>query len=168
MRSRTSARGQQAVLLVVAAVVAGCGTFVESNDQVARGTVGQSGGALKLDAFSIAVPADSLDHTVTLSVSRAAFDAPSGHAFTVDPADVVFATTAPATISIAYDAAVYQHPSEVFVAMLTGATWHMQPAAGTAEAGVAHASTTHTGTFGVVVCPGGVCPTSTADAGADH
>jgi hypothetical protein len=153
-------------LLGVAA--GGCGSFVESNDTTARLTVGPTGGALHLEAFSLSVPPHALAHTVTLAVHRAAFDAPDGPAFVLEPADATFDAAAPATLSLAYDAATYQHPVEVFVASFTGAAWHMLPAAGTVEVGVAHASVSHAGTFGVIHCPGGTCPTTNLDASAGH
>jgi len=137
---------------------AGCGGFVESDDQIARATIGQAGGALHLQTVSLAVPAHALTNTVTLSLRRAAFDTPSGPAYTLEPATALFDAAAPATLSIGYDAAAYPHPVEVFVGMYTGTAWHMLPAAGAAEVGVAHATLTHTGTFGVLHCPGGVCP----------
>jgi hypothetical protein len=150
------------------ACAAGCGSFVESSDSTARLTVGPTGGALHLDAFSLTVPPDALVHTVTLAVHRATFDAPDGHAFVLEPADALFAAAAPATVSLAYDATVYPHPVEVFVATFTGTAWHLLPAAGAAEVGVAHASLTQAGTFGLIHCPGGVCPTSNTDASAGH
>jgi hypothetical protein len=102
------------------------------------------------------VPAHALAHTTTLSVSRAPTDAPDGPAYVLEPATAAFA--APATLTLTYDAAVYPHPVEVFVATFTGSAWHQLPAAGPVESGAAHATTTHAGTFGLVHCPGGVCP----------
>jgi hypothetical protein len=156
------------VALVAGALAAGCGSFVESNDQIMRATIGASGGALTLGSFSLDVPPHALLHDVTLSVSRASFEAPDGHAYAVDPPDTAFAAAVPVTITITYDAAAFPHPVEVFVATYTGAAWHALPAAGTPEAGAARATTTHTGTFGIMHCAGGVCPTASSDAGVDH
>ena len=142
--------------LLACALAAGCGDFVESNGEVVRATLGDAGGALRLESFSLDVPAHALPHTTTLTVSRASVAAPDGPAFVVEPAGAVFAV--PATVTITYDAAVYPHPVEVLVAMYTGTTWHSMPLAGTAQGGVARATTTHTGTFGIAHCPGGICP----------
>src|SRR5262245_14379840 len=148
-------RSRLMILLGCAAALGGCGSFVESNDQISRATLGEAGGALQLDAFSLDVPAHALTGTVTLSLRHASFEAPDGHAYVLEPADAAFDVGAPGAITIAYDAAVYPHPSEIFVAAYTGSDWHMLPAAGAAEPGAAHATTTHAGTFGLVHCPGG-------------
>src|SRR5262245_14869531 len=127
------------IALLTGALAAGCGSFVESNDEIARATIGAGGGALTLESFALAVPPHALTHDVTLSVSRATFEAPDGHAYALDPADAIFDMAAPATITITYDAAMFPHPVEVFVALYTGGAWHALPAAGTPEAGAAHA-----------------------------
>lgn len=170
MRSETTVNRGASLLVLLAWVAggAGCGSFVESDDKTVRATIGATGGALHLDGLSVVVPVHALVHTVTLSLSHPTFESPNGHAYVLDPPDTVFDVAAPAMVTIAYDAATYQHPSEVFVATYMGGTWHSLPAAGTPEGGAAHATTTHAGTFGLINCPGGVCPITNADAGAEH
>jgi hypothetical protein len=167
MRSEKSSIGVM-LLLAWVGVLPGCGSFVESDNQIARVTVDATGGALHLDAFSLTIPPHAVSRVVTLSVRHAGIEAPIGHAYQLDPSDAVFDAAAPATISIAYDPAAYPHPSEILVVTYTGTAWHALAPAGTPEVGVAHGSTTHTGTFGVMQCPGGVCPATGPDASVDH
>ena len=138
----------------------GCGDFVESNDDVKRLTVGTEGGTLTIDTFALVVPPHALDHTVTLSAHREATDAPAGPAFTVASTDPVTFPSIAAEVTLHYDAAVHTHPADVYAATWVSGVWHQltRPAGDPGTAGVAHGVTTAVGTFGVIDCPGGVCP----------
>jgi hypothetical protein len=137
-----------------------CGEFVESGGDVKRLTVGAEGGTLAAESFALVVPPHALAHTFTLTVQRAAIDAPAGAAFTVGPDGVTFDPTLPAEATLHYDAAVHTHPPDVFAAIADANGWHVlpRPAGDTGTAGVARGVTTQVGTFGVIDCPGGVCP----------
>jgi hypothetical protein len=157
------------VSLLVALVPfgSGCGGFVESNEAIARATIDDRGGTLHLEGFSLTVPAHALGHAVTLSLHRARTEAPASSAYELEPAGTTFDVAAPAEVAIHYDATSYPHLPEVFVALQQGTVWHPLPPSGASVAGEAHATTTTVGTFGVIVCPGGTCPTPGADAGTD-
>jgi len=156
-----------ALLLICGLGLAACGGFVESGGGVARLTVGTEGGTLTLDGFALVVPPHALGGTVTLSAHRAATDAPAGPAFVVEPADTMFDAVAPAELALNYDGALHTHAAEVFVAVFAAGGWHMlaAPTGHTPTLGSAHGLATTGGTFGVVECPGGVCPAIITDAG---
>jgi hypothetical protein len=156
-----------ALLLTCGLGLAACGGFVESGGGVARLTVGTEGGTLALDGFALVVPPHALGETRTLSAHRASTDAPAGPAFVVEPADVAFDAVAPAEVALAYDGVLHPHAAEVFVAVSTAGGWHVlaAPPAHTPTLGSAHGLTATGGTFGVVECPGGVCPAIVTDAG---
>ena len=139
---------------------AGCGDFVESNDDVKRLTVGAEGGTLAIDTFALVVPPHALDHTVTLSAHRETTDAPAGPAFTVGSTEPVTFPSIAAEVTLHYDATVHMHPPDVYAATLVSGVWHQlaRPAGDPGTAGVAHGVTNAVGTFGVIDCPGGVCP----------
>jgi hypothetical protein len=155
---RGSSKAGWIFALVIAA--SGCGGFVESGDDVQRLTVGTEGGTLAMGDFALVVPPRALAHTVTLSAHREEADAPAGPAFTVGSTEHVTFPSMAANVTLHYDAAIHTHPAEVFVAILVSNVWHrLDPPAGDPHApGVAHGETTAIGTFGVVECPGGVCP----------
>ena len=148
------------VFVFALAAGTGCGDFVESNDDIKRLTVGAEGGTLTIDTFALVVPPHALDHTVTLSAHREATDAPAGPAFTVASADHVTFPSIAAEVTLHYDAAVHMHPADVYAATLVSGVWHQltRPAGDPGTSGVAHGVTTAVGTFGVIDCPGGVCP----------
>ena len=149
-----------AILSVLATGGSSCGGFVESGGDVKRLTVGAEGGTLATEGFALVVPPHALGEIFTLSAQRAAMDAPAGPAFTVGPGHVTFDPTIPADVTLHYDATVHAHPADVFAAILVADVWHMlaRPAGDTGTAGIAHGVTPGVGTFGVVDCPGGVCP----------
>jgi hypothetical protein len=156
-----------ALLIGAACAPFGCGGFVESGGGVTRLTVGAEGGTLATTGFALVVPPHALMATVTLSVHRAAVDAPAGSAFTVESAEhVSFDSMTPGEVTLDYDAAVHAHPGDVFVAVAATDGWHAltRPAGDPGTAGLARSATTTLGTFGVLDCPGGVCATS--DGGA--
>jgi hypothetical protein len=162
MASERRSRSKAGWILTLAVAIAGpgCGGFVESGDDVQRLTVGEEGGTLAMGEFALVVPPYALAHTVTLSAHREETDAPAGPAFTVgSTAHVTFPSVA-ANVTLHYDAAVHTHPAEMFVAILVSNVWHPldAPAAGSHTPGVAQGETTEIGTFGVIECPGGVCP----------
>jgi hypothetical protein len=161
-------RSERILVVAVLASLSACGGFVESDGRVERATLDGAGGALRLEALSVAVPPHALSGPVTLTLRRARVDAPSGPGYELGPPTAAFDGAAPATLELAYDAAVFPHPVEVFVAAYASGVWHQLPAAGAATSGVARATTTHAGTFGLVHCPGGSCPTAGPDGGADH
>ena len=160
MRSELPAWSLIGAFVVVLAAGAGCGDFVESSDDVKRLTVGAEGGTLTIDTFALVVPAHALDHTVTLSAHREMTDSPAGPAFTVGSTDHVTFTPVAAEVTLHYDAAVHTHPAETYAATLVSGVWHQltRPAADPGTPGVAHGETTEVGTFGVIECPGGICP----------
>jgi len=149
-----------AFLALLAGTGAGCGDFVESGDGVQRLTVGAEGGTLTIGDFALVVPAHALDHTVTLSAHRETMDAPAGPAFTVTSTDHVSFPSIAADVTLHYDATIHMHPSDVFAATLVSGVWHQltRPAGDPGTSGVAHGVTMDVGTFGVIDCPGGVCP----------
>lgn len=149
-----------AFVVLLAAAGAGCGDFVESNDDVTRLTVGAEGGTLTIGGFALVVPPQALDRTVTLSAHREATDAPAGPAFTVSSTDPVTFPSIPADVTLHYDASIHMHPADTFAATLVSGLWHRltRPAGDPGTAGVAHGVTMDLGTFGVIECPGGVCP----------
>jgi hypothetical protein len=159
MRSKRRSWTNAFVVLLTAAGL-GCGGFVESGDDVKRLTVGAEGGTLSNAEFALVVPPHALDHTVTLSARRAAVDAPAGPAFTVSSTDHVTFLSVPADVAVGYDASVHIHPAEVFAAIQVADVWHAlaRPAGDPGTAGAAHGVTTEVGTFGVIDCPGGICP----------
>ena len=144
-----------------------CGGFVESGNGVARLTVDERGGSLSIDSFSLTIPPNALQKTVTLTVRRAGTDAPVGPAFVVERSDVLFDATHPADVGLAYDAAAHPHASDMFAGMLVEGSWHALevPQAAAILPGEAHGLTAATGTFGILECTGGVCPEMTADGG---
>jgi hypothetical protein len=148
------------MIVGLAIVVSGCGGFVESGDGVQRLTVGAEGGTLAMGDFTLVVPPHALDHTVTLSVNRETMDAPAGPAFTVRSISYVTFSSIAADVTLHYDAAVHTHPADVFVGTLASGVWHRltRPAGDPGTPGVAHGEATELGTFGVIDCPGGVCP----------
>jgi hypothetical protein len=149
-----------AIVIMLAVGGSGCGGFVESGGEVQRLTVGAEGGTLATEGFVLLVPAHALGEPVTLSAQRAVTDSPAGPAFTVGPGHVTFDPTIPADVTLHYDAAVHAHPADVFAAILAADVWHVlaRPAGDSGTAGIAHGVTPGVGTFGVVDCPGGVCP----------
>ena len=161
--------GRMGAVLVVTCglAVAACGGFVESGGGVARLTVGAEGGMLELESFALVVPPHALAATVTLSVHRAPTDAPAGPAFVVEPADVTFAIAPAAEVRLPYDATLYPHATEVYAAVSLADGWHIlaTPPGDTPTLGSAHGLTTNGGTFGVINCPGGICPASVTDGG---
>lgn len=160
MRSERRSGWTTGWLIALTLVAPACGDFVESSDDIKRLTVGEEGGTLALDTFALVVPAHALDHTVTLSAQRAAMDAPAGAAFTVTSTSHVTFTAMPADVTLHYDAAIHMHPSEIYAATLVSGLWHRlaRPATDAGTPGVARGVTTEVGTFGVIDCPGGVCP----------
>ena len=149
-----------ATFVVLAAGGAGCGDFVESNDDVKRLTVGAEGGTLAIETFALVVPPQALNHTVTLSARRGATDAPAGPAFTVESADHVTFPSIAAQVTLHYDATIHTSPADVFAATYVSGVWHQltRPAGDLLAPGVANGVTMDVGTFGLVDCPGGVCP----------
>src|SRR5262245_46639041 len=160
MASELQRRSAAGLIAALAIAAVGCGDFVESGDDVQRLTVGAEGGTLTFGEFALVVPPHALDHTVTLSAHRAAMDAPAGPAFTVDSTDHVSFASMPADVTLHYDAAVHMHPSDVYAAISVSGVWHQlpRPATDPGTSGLAHGATMDLGTFGVLDCPGGICP----------
>ena len=160
MRSELRTGSTASLVIALAIVAAGCGDFVESGDGVQRLTVGAEGGTLTMGDLAFTVPPHGLDHTVTLSAHREATDAPAGSAFNVTSTDHVSFPTMPADVALHYDATVHMHPSDVYAATFASGVWHQlpRPAGDPGTSGVAHGVTMDVGTFGVIDCPGGVCP----------
>jgi hypothetical protein len=160
MASELRSRSKAGRILALAIAASGCGGFVESGGDVQRLTVGAEGGTLAIGDFALVVPPQALAHTVTLSAHREETDAPAGPAFTVGSPDIVTFSSVAADVTLHYDDAVHTHAAEVFVAILVSNVWHrLDPPAGDPHTpGVAHGETTEIGTFGVIECPGGVCP----------
>lgn len=78
---------------------ASCGDFVESDSSVQLETLDQSGGTVRFEALSVAVPRGALTKPTTLKVSSELNSNAETKVFRVEPANQVFEM--PITIAIA-------------------------------------------------------------------
>ena len=154
MRSKRRLRLQIGGLVFLGLFPA-CGDFVESRDDAPRLTIDEQGGAITLASLTVDIPAGAVATPVTFAVTAEERPGLASPAYVVAPAGTPFAK--PARVSIAFDAAKWLHPVEMFLVDLTMSTAHPL-AEQHPEMGRVTGAANSAGTFAVLQCPGGVCP----------